>query len=155
MEIPHEFSLSIPQNSGSLLTDPLNFHMLLLQHPWKFHVLNSPVCILSGIAHLRTVQNICHFSNAFKDELKDHPNIKDWLLRCKDSCNFRIEELEKDSGIASAYGIEKSLCLNDLNYFHEIEGLPSDIAHDLFGSLALDVILDILYVLVEEKCLTL
>ena len=99
-----------------------------------------PVCIFSGKALLSTVQEICHFCNAFKDELKEHPNIKDWLLRCKGSCNYRIKELEEDSGIASAYGIEKSLCLNDLNYFHEKKGLPSDIAHDVFERLTVDVI---------------
>ena len=40
--------------------------------------------------------------------------------------NLRIEQLKEDSGIASAYGIKKSLCLNDLIYYHVIEGLPSD-----------------------------
>ena len=47
------------------------------------------------------------------------------------------------------------MCLNDLNYFHEIEGLPSDIAHDVFESLAVDVISDILCVLIKKKCMTL
>ena len=34
-------------------------------------------------------------------------------------------------------------------------GLPPGIAHNVFEGLAVDVISDILYVLVEEKCLTL
>ena len=75
---------------------------------------------------------------------------------CKDSYNYRIEQLEEDSGIASAYGIKKSLYLNDLNYFHAIEGLPFDIAHDVFEHLAVVVVIsDALHVLVKEKCLTL
>ena len=89
-----------------------------------------------------------------KNELKKHPNKKDWLLESKDSYNCSIEQLEGGSGIASAYGIRKSLCLNDLNYFYVIDGLPPDITHDVFEGLAVDVISDILYVLVEEKCLT-
>ena len=44
---------------------------------------------------------------------------------------------------------------NDLNYFHVIEGLPPNIAHNVFDGLAVDVISDILHVLVKEKCLTL
>ena len=75
-------------------------------------------------------------------------------MQCKDSYNYRIEQLEEDLGIASAYGIKKSFCLNDLNYFHVLEGLPSDIARDMFESLAVDVIiLEILHVFVKEKCL--
>ena len=111
--------------------------------------------IFSGTAHLSTVQKICHFCNASKDELKEHLNIKDWLLRCKDIYNYRIEQLDENSRIVTACGIKKSLCLNDLNYFHVIEVLPSDIAHDVFESLAVDVISDILHVLVKDKCLTL
>ena len=71
-------------------------------------------------------------------------------MRCN-SYNYGIEQLEEDSGIASAYGVKKSLWLNDLNYFHAIESLPSDITHDVFESLAVDVISDILHVLVKEK----
>ena len=47
------------------------------------------------------------------------------------------------------------MCLNDLNYFHVTEGLPSDIALDVFEDVAVDIILGILHVLVKEKCLTL
>ena len=86
--------------------------------------------------------------------LKDHPNKKDWLLRSKDSHNYNIEKLEGDSEIASAYGIKKSLCLKDLKYFHVIQGLPPEIAHDVFEGLAVDVISDILHCLVKEKCMT-
>ena len=116
--------------------------------------LPSPVCNFSGIAHLSTVQNFCHFCNASKGELKEHQNMKDWLLQCKDSYNYRIELLEKDLGIASAYGIKKSFCLNESNNFHMLESLPSDIARDMFESLAVDVIIsEILLVFVKEKSL--
>ena len=42
MEILHNFFLNTPGNSTSFLIDPLNFHMLFLQYPQIFHVLNSP-----------------------------------------------------------------------------------------------------------------
>ena len=72
-------------------------------------------------------------------------------MQFKDSYNYSIEQLEGDSGIAPAYGIKKSSRFNDSNYFHVIEDLPPDIAHDMFEGLAVDVISDILDVLVEEK----
>ena len=41
--------------------------------------------------------------------------------------------------------------------YHVIEGLLPwpDIAHNVFEGLAVDIVLDILHVLVEEKCVTL
>ena len=89
-----------------------------------------------------------------KMNLKKHQNKKCCLVWSKDSYNYSIEQLEGHSGIASAYGIKKSLCLNDLNYFHVIEGLPPDIVHDMCKDLAVDVISDIFHVLFKEKCLT-
>ena len=71
MEIPHEFFLNTLENSTSFSLTPGFSRCSLLYHPWKFRVLNRPVCFFSGIAH---------FYSASKDELKEHPNIKDWLL---------------------------------------------------------------------------
>ena len=61
------------------------------------------VWIFSGIAHFSTVQKFCHFCSDSKDELKEHPNKKDWLLQSKDSYNYSIEQPKGDSGTASAY----------------------------------------------------
>ena len=41
-------------------------------------------------------------------ELKEHPNRKELLLWSKDGYNYSTEQLEGDSGIASAYGIKKT-----------------------------------------------
>ena len=57
-----------------------------------------------------TVQKFYHFLNISKDELKEYPNKKDWLLVSKDSYNYSIEQLEGDSRTASAYGIKKTSC---------------------------------------------
>ena len=43
IQIPHEFFLNTHGNSTYVI-DPWNFHMLFLQHPWKFqeaHVCKS------------------------------------------------------------------------------------------------------------------
>ena len=61
-----------------------------------------PVWIFSGIADFSTVQKSCYFCNDSKDELKEHPNKKDWILQSKDSYSYRIEQPKGDSGTASA-----------------------------------------------------
>ena len=55
--------------------------------------------------------------------------------------------------IASQCVIKKKLCLNDINYFHVIEGLPSDKTHDVLAGLAVHIISDVFHVLVKDKCL--
>ena len=69
------------------------------------------VWIFSGIAHFSTVQEFCLFYNDSNDELKKHPNKKDWLLQSKNSYNYSIEQLKGDSGTASAYKIKNTSCL--------------------------------------------
>ena len=53
LEIPHDFFLIpwliTPGNSMLFLINPWNVHLLFLQYPQKFHILNSPL-LLSGIA---------------------------------------------------------------------------------------------------------
>lgn len=41
------------------------------------------------------------------------------------------------------YGIKERSCLNDLEYFHVINGLPPDLAHDMFEGIAVNVLSDI------------
>ena len=46
MEISHDFFWITWVNSTSFCIDATNFHILFIQYPWKFHVLNLPVWIL-------------------------------------------------------------------------------------------------------------
>ena len=69
------------------------------------------VWIFPGIPHFSTIQKFCHFCNDSKDELIEHPNKKDWLLKSKDSYNYSIEQPKGNSGTASAYIIKKTSCL--------------------------------------------
>ena len=92
----------------------------------------APYALGKFFCSFTTAQKFCHSCNVSKDELKEHPRKKNWLLQSKDSYNYSIEQLQGDSRIASAYEIKKSLCLNDLSYFYVTEGLRPDIAHDMF-----------------------
>ena len=55
------------RNSTYFLNDPWNFHSLYFQYSWKFHVVNLPVWIFSGISHLPWLasdRTVAHFSIA-------------------------------------------------------------------------------------------
>ena len=43
------FFLGHPSKFSFALINPLKFHILFLWYPWKLHILNPPVWILSGI----------------------------------------------------------------------------------------------------------
>ena len=49
------------------------------------------------------------------------------------------------------YGIKERSCLNDLEYFHVINDLPPGLAHDVFESIPIDVLSDIVGYFCKEK----
>ena len=53
--------------------------------------------------------------------------------------------------MSSVYGIKQRPCLNSLKYFHVIDGLPPDIAHDIFEGVATDTVCNIITGLVSEE----
>ena len=44
-EIPHGYFLITPGNSTLFFIDPKKSHLLFLQYPWKFHILNPPCLV--------------------------------------------------------------------------------------------------------------
>lgn len=44
-----------------------------------------------------------------------------------------------DSSLAPVYGIKGTFCLNELQNVHSMNGMPSDIAHDLFEGVVCEV----------------
>ena len=55
--------------------------------------------------------------------------------------------------MASAYGLKSNSCLNELQFFHVVEGLPPDLAYDVFEGFSFDSISNILESLVTlKKC---
>ena len=53
--------------------------------------------------------------------------------------------------MASAYGLKSNSCLNELQFFHVVEGLPPDLAYDVFEGFSFDSISNILESLVTLK----
>ena len=52
------------------------------------------------------------------------------------------------------YGLKSNSCLNSLTYFHVINGLTPDLAHDVFEGVAVGVIFHVLTNFVKEGVLT-
>ena len=50
----------------------------------------------------------------------------------------------------SIHGIEQRSCVNSLEYFHVADGLPPDIANDIFQGIAIDIVCNIITSLVSE-----
>ena len=44
-EIPHGYFLITPGNSTLFFIDPKKSHLLFLQYPWKFHILDPPCLV--------------------------------------------------------------------------------------------------------------
>lgn len=59
------------------------------------------------------------------------------------------------STMSSVYGIKTDSPLNSLQYFHVTEGMPSDIAHDLFEGAVCEVMTNIIGYCVREDYFTL
>ena len=53
--------------------------------------------------------------------------------------------------MASAYGLKSNSFLNEIQFFRAAEGLPLDLAHDVFEGFSVDLISNILKSLVTLK----
>ena len=73
------------------------------------------------------------------------------MLRTQEGYESNIMHLQDDP----AYGIKSNSCLNELEFFHVAEGLPPDLAHDVFEGFAINFMSSIIEVLVEQKCFNL
>ena len=77
------------------------------------------------------------------------------MLRTQEGYESNIMHLQDDPGMAPAYGTKSNSCLNELEFFHVAEGLPPDLAHDVFEGFAINSMPSIIEVLVEQKCFNL
>ena len=98
-----------------------------------------------------TVQRFCRFCNATKQGLIDDCNKKDWVLRTRESYDLNIRHLLDDTLMTSAYGLKSNSCLNEVQFLHVIEGLPPDVAHDVFEGFSVDLISNALESLVTQN----
>ena len=71
----------------------------------------------------------CRFCNVTLDNLR---NGDEGTLRTKEAYNSQCNLIEQFPDLGKAYGLKTLSPLNELSYFHVVNGLPSDISHDIF-----------------------
>ena len=91
-----------------------------------------------------TVQRFYRFCNATKQCLPDYSHREDWVLRTREGYDWNMRHLLDDPLMASAYGLKSSSCLNELQFFPVVEGLPAPLAHDGFEGFSVELISNIL-----------
>ena len=100
---------------------------------------------LGGHFHnFTTVSKFCRFCNFTRSQMLENFNSNEWVLSTKEAYDSNIAQLEGDPAIASAYSIKSCSPLHVLKYFHVIDGLPPDLAHDVFEGIAIDILSQIM-----------
>ena len=110
------------------------------------HALGGSFCNLS------TVNHFCRYCDFSKVMLSNDFKSTEFVMRNGYHNNVSIIEYDPDS--ASVYGLKSISCLNWLTYFHVIYELPTDLDHDAFEGVAVDVIFHVLINFVNKGVLT-
>ncbi len=97
-----------------------------------------------------TVQNFCRYCEIDLDSLSFDTKIKDFKMRTKKGYDNNVDSIENDPNLCPSFGIKTKSCLNELNYFHVIDGLPPDLAHDCFEGFAVDLVTNVIVNFVKK-----
>ena len=87
-----------------------------------------------------------------KDDINNH-ECND-LLRTQEAYNSQVAAVEKDTSLTPFYGIKNGCALNELEYFHIVDGAPQDVAHDVLEGFAIDSLSPLLLHYIHAKVLT-
>ena len=95
----------------------------------------------------------CNFSTV-QENLKANLPSSSFSLRTSEGYDKNVLNINADKTLSSVYGIKGNSCLNCLQYYHVINGLPPDIAHDTFKGFATDFLQNLLSYFIQLKVLT-
>lgn len=98
---------------------------------------------------------ICRFCNVIKADQKNHFRSDNLQLRTKEAYELQAVAVQTNPALFTLYGIKQSSCLNELQFFHVVEGSPPDIAHDLFEGVIPEVIAEVVKYCVTQQFFTL
>ena len=88
-----------------------------------------------------TVARFCRFCNCTRDQLHGMLNLVTFFERTQVGYNNNTTNIETYPKMSSIYGIKQRSCFNSLKYYHVVDGLPPDIAHDIFEGVARDTVM--------------
>ncbi|XP_057310260.1 uncharacterized protein LOC130648238 [Hydractinia symbiolongicarpus] len=103
--------------------------------------------------NLSRIKRFCRFCMAERISSTDI-KIRS-ALRTKEMFKNHIENISIDPSLSSTYGIACDSCLNSLKYFHVIDGLPPDFAHDVLEGFPKDLTVDSIVYLMDKKYISL
>lgn len=84
---------------------------------------------------------VCRMCNITKADLRNHFRMTNKLsIRSKEVYDQQVETVQANPALSSMYGVKGPSCLNALEYFHVTNGLPPDLAHDLFEGVLPEVV---------------
>ena len=101
-----------------------------------------------------TVQRFCRFCNCSQENLKANLPSSSFSLRTSEGYDNNVLNINADKTLSSVYGIKGNSYLNCLQYYRVINGVPPDIAHDIFEGFATDFLQNLLSYFIQLKVLT-
>ena len=108
------------------------------------HALGGFYCNFSKVARF------CRFWNCTRDQLHWNVTFSNLIERIQVGYNNNITDIETYPEMSSVYRIKQRSCLNSLKYFHVVDCLPRDIAHDIFEGVSIHIVCNIITGLVSE-----
>ena len=97
---------------------------------------------------------ICRFCQTRRADFQGVHRDGDFEQRTKQGHDAQVAAVQQDDSLIPIYGVKGPSCLSEVQYYHVIDGLPSDIAHDLFEGLVPDITIKVLNSLVEDEMFT-
>ena len=116
---------------------------------------NLAAYVLGGFfSNFSTVNHFCRYCDFSKVMLGNNFKSIEFVMRTKEGHQNNVSIIECDPDSASVYGLKSKSCLNSLTYFHVINRLPPDLAHDVFEGVAVNIIFQVLINFGNEGVLT-
>ena len=113
------------------------------------HALGGFMCNFS------TVDRFCRFCTFSKKKSSTKTRTSELTMRTKEGYENNLAAIEIDPSLKSIYGLKSNSSLNQLAYFHVVNGLPPDIAHDCFEGFAVDLVTSVIIYCVKQHFFTL
>lgn len=93
---------------------------------------------------------VCRMCNITTANLKEHFCADGLVLRTREMYDQQAQLVSANPGLSGTYGIKFNSVLNELQYYHVTNGLPPDIAHDLFEGVIPEVVCEVVKWCVSE-----
>lgn len=95
---------------------------------------------IGGYCESFSAYRCCRFCDASRDSMQENFDETSFNLSTSIGYDAKATNLQLDPSLSTAYGMKRSSVFNALNYYHVCWGLPSDVAHDIFEGVAIDVV---------------